>query len=168
MSLGFIRVLVRLKPYVLSFFETLAFPIKKLSRFFIGSIFVPFYHLFYIVRKQIGIAWRPAKNRFMVFVTNRYAVHATVGVIAAVAVFLNLQTTDVRAEAFGEDSLMFAMVTDQDTEIIEESREDASVDIVTVNYREPTALTAYARGVDFIGFGDAPISILGGGALTSP
>lgn len=164
-----IRLLVRVKPHALSFLRTLGGPFKKGARFFVHTVFVPAYHATYILRKQLSKVWRPAKNRFMVFVTNRYAVHVTIGVIAVATILLNVQTTEVRAETFGERSLMYTIATGQDTQLIEEfAVEDSALEIRTVSYRQPTSLSSYSRGIDFISSGEAPVSILGGGALASP
>lgn len=168
-GLSVIRLLVRIKPHALAFFRTLVSPFSKVGRIFVNAFFVPLYHVFYLVRKEIGKAWRPAKNRFMVFVTNRYAVHVTVAAIAAIAIILNIKTTDVRAETFGEKSLMYAIASNQGIEIIEEYAEgDAAVNVVSINYRPPTALSSYARGIDFISSDQVPVTMLGGGALASP
>lgn len=132
-----------------------------------SAVFVPTYRVFYVLKKRLDKAWRPAKNRFMVFVTNRYAVHVTMGVIALVVIGVNVQTTEVRAESFGEKSLMYSIATGEDTQIIEETKEDA-VEITSVSYREATGIASYNRGVDFIGGDQVPVAILGGGTLASP
>ena len=104
----------------------------------------------------------------MVLVTNRFAIHVTVIVIASSAILLNVQTTEVRAETFGERSLMYAIATDQETTLIEEfASENALIETVAVSYRDQTGLSSRTRGVDFISGNEVPLSILGGGALTS-
>ncbi len=106
----------------------------------------------------------------MVFVTNRYAVHVAVGVIACAVVFLNIGTSEVRAETFGEKSLMFAIATNQDVEIIEEFAIDTErAEYMAFSYRPATAISASGRGgTDFINEDTASLSVIGGGALTAP
>lgn len=167
LSLQVIRILVRVKPHVLGLFRSVFGPFRKVGRFLMSAVFVPAYRVFYVIKKRTDKAWRPAKNRFMVFVTNRYAVHVTMGVIALVVIGVNVQTTEVRAETFGERSLMYSIATGEDTEIIEETKATA-VEITSVSYRETTGIASYSRGIDFIGGNQAPVAILGGGALASP
>ena len=61
----------------------------------------------------------------MFLVTNRYVVHATVVSIAVVAGVVNIQLTEVRAAAgtFGQQSLLYRIVTEEDVEVIEEFAE---------------------------------------------
>lgn len=162
-------MLVKVKPRVLKTFSVLLRPFKRTGLFVISTIFVPLYHVFYIAKKQFDRAWRPAKNRFMVFVTNRYAIHVTISIIALVAVGLNIGTQEVRAEVFGEQSLMYALATDQDSQIIEEYASDnVAIAYAPVSYREQTGISAFARNTDGNVQGTLPVSVLGGGALTTP
>ncbi len=58
----------------------------------------------------------------MFFLSNRYTIHGAVILVVFVAVGGNLQFTQARAEAqnFGEKSLLYAIVTDQDVQVIDQ------------------------------------------------
>jgi LysM repeat protein len=96
--------------------------------------------------------YRPAKNKVMVLVANRYVIHIVVAALVLVTVFSNIQTDDVRAETFGQKSLLFSLVAVQD-ELIEEYASDqlVAVQIGHASYREQGSLSSFTRGVDFIG-----------------
>lgn len=105
----------------------------------------------------------------MFLLTNRYAVHATIVLIVASTVVLNIQTTEVRAETFGEKSLLYELVAQEGIEIIEETALDIEdIDVSSVNYRQPGALSSFARGVDFLPLDDVSVSLIGGGGLSAP
>lgn len=164
-ALAFVRLLVAIKPLVLAFFMLLATPFLLIGRFIVNAVIVPMYRYSYGIRKNIARLYKPARNRFMFFVTNRFSVHIAITLIALLIVGMNLQTATVRAETFGEKSLMFQLVAQQDSFLIEETRASAEeLQRVNVNYKQPTALTAITRGTDAItGSG----SVLGGGALSA-
>jgi LysM repeat protein len=152
-----IRFFVWLKPHVLRVLDYAAKPLRSLGRVFL-SVLVPLYHLLYIVRKQLARLYRPAKNKVMVLVANRYVAHGTIAVFVLATVLSNIQTDEVRAETFGQKSLLFSLVAVQD-ELIEEYAVEglAGVQIGNVSYRDGGALS-FARGVDFIGSLDDPTS----------
>lgn len=53
-------------------------------------------------------------------VSNRYVFHVAIVSIAAMASSLNIQSSEVRAETFGENSVLFGLVNQDDSMIVEE------------------------------------------------
>jgi LysM repeat protein len=105
----------------------------------------------------------------MFLLTNRFAVHATIVMVVASTVVLNIQTTQVRAETFGERSLLYELVAQEGIEIIEEMALDIEgIEVSSVSYREPAALSSFARGIDFLPVEDVSVSLIGGGGLSAP
>lgn len=105
----------------------------------------------------------------MLVVTNRFTIHVAVAVIAAVVAVLNIQTTEVRAETFGERSLMYQLVTRQDFELIEEGAVDVqALEVSNISYRDKTALTSYTRGIDFVYSEDSAIALVSGSSIAAP
>ncbi len=139
-----------------------------ISRFvlFLG---MPVYGVYYGVRRRFVLIFGPAKNRFMAIVTNRFLVHFVLAMIVVGVGVLNLQTTQVRAEAFGEKSMLYRLVGPDAGEVIEEyATEYAAIEVVPVHYRETFALQA-SLGVDDIGFGDSDgFSLIGGSIISAP
>lgn len=104
----------------------------------------------------------------MLVLTNRFTIHVVVAVIAVTIAGLNVQAQDVRAETFGQKSYMYALVTNQDYELIEESADSiAAVEVSAFSYRDQTALTSYTRGIDFIHSEDSSIALVGGGSIAA-
>lgn len=159
-----------MKPYVLTTLGRIFYPIRVVGRFLMNAILVPVYHLAYTGRRRLEKLWRPAKNRAMYFLTNRYVVHVVIIFVAFTAVFINIQTNEVRAESFGERSLLYGLISEGDNRIIEEYASDAPIqEYIAMQYREHSALSAYTRGVDAISRSNTTaISFLGGGTLLAP
>ncbi len=144
-------------------------PFRFLVGFFVSAVAMPLYRIYFPIRRHFLALWRPAKSRLMALVTNRYAVHVVMGVIALGVGVLNLQTTEVRAETFGERSLLYALVSQDQIEVIEEYAGDTSLALSPVSYRSNNALSAISRGVDDLGAEDpAAVSLIGGSIITAP
>jgi LysM repeat protein len=114
--------LVRFKAIFLALGNLGATLFRPLGQVFLRFLVLPTYGVSYGLRRRLGRFYRPAKNRLMFFLTNRYAVHAVVIAIAVVAGTVNLGLGEVRAESdeFGQRSLLYSIVTKQEVEVIEE------------------------------------------------
>ncbi len=117
-----IRALVRLKATVLALFGLVSDAFSPFGRVLLRYLILPVYGLSYGLRRRLGNFYRPAKNRVMFLLTNRYAVHAVVIMVAGVAGVVNFGFGEVRAEseAFGQRSILYSIVTKQEIEVIEE------------------------------------------------
>lgn len=80
------------------------------------------YRLAFGLRRRLGNFYRPAKNRLMYVLINRYAVHVVVVAMAVVAGTVNFRIGEVRAEAdtFGERSILYGLISTEQVEVIEE------------------------------------------------
>lgn len=119
LGLGFIRALVYLKPKILVLLDWLLLPARILWALLL-SLAVPVYRVLYMMKKQAGDVYRPAKNRIMYVIANRHTVHVVVGFVLLIAFGFNLHTSTVRAETFGEQSLMYAIVASEGERFTEE------------------------------------------------
>ncbi|MDD4995119.1 MAG: peptidoglycan DD-metalloendopeptidase family protein [Patescibacteria group bacterium] len=63
----------------------------------------------------------PAKNTFMYIFTNRYTIHIAVALIAIFTSVSSLNAYEVRTETFGEGSLLYSIVGNEDLELTEET-----------------------------------------------
>ena len=117
-----IRALVRLKAIALALVDLVIGLFRPFGGFLLRYLILPLYGVSYGVRRRMGNFYRPAKNRLMFLLTNRYAVHAVVIAIAVVAGTVNFGIGDVRAESdsFGQRSILYSIVTKQEVEVIEE------------------------------------------------
>jgi len=144
-GLFMVRMLLRLKGLFQALWSIFARLVRPLARFFFVSILVSAYQITYSMKRRFGHWYRPAKNRAMFFLTNRYALHAVMVVIATVTGVVNVQMTSVRAESIDafNKSLLYSIITKEDSPIIEEFA-DASVTgaSTTDNYVEATVAVA--------------------------
>lgn len=169
LGLGSIRTLVRLKPYVLQTNILIFRPLRAVGSFFIGTVAVPVYRLVLLSRRGLNHLWRPAKNKLMYIISNRYTVHAVMLLIAAVVGVINLGTNEVRAESFGQKSLLYQLASTQDNEIIEEyALEETAPEHVSVSYRGIGALSAVIYGIDNLSYETLATSVVSGGSLSTP
>lgn len=167
LGLVIIRALVALKPRVLAFFGRIGTPFVFVARFLVTA-YVPIHRLQYRLRRNFSSTFGPAKNRLMVLLTHRSMIHIAIASIAAVAVILNIQTDDVRAETFGEKSALYVLIASEGLEIIEEYAIDGEqLDIAAVQYQERQSLVSFARSADNpLGAIESPF--FSGGTLAVP
>lgn len=158
-----------MKPYVVLASRSVFWPLRPLARFFVRFLAVPTYHLSFGLRKASGRLWRPAKNKFMYLISNRYTVHAVMLMIALTVGTINLGTNEVRAESFGQKSLLYSLVSTQDSELIEEYAISESVpERVSVSYRGPGAVSAVTYGIDDLSDEAMATAVVSGGSLSTP
>lgn len=142
-GLGIIHTLVVLKATSRVVARGLARPFSGVWRFALPRVIVPGYHAMYTVRRKITHWYRPAKNRLMYAVANRHMFHTVAIGIAVTAGIVNFQLDDVRAETYGERSLMYGLVTNNTEQLIDQY---ANIDVVgqttPVKYLSAGVLTA--------------------------
>ena len=84
-------------------------------------VFILFgYRIYLLVRAKSSPLTEPAKNIFLFVFTNRYTIH---GVIIAIAVFTgasSINAYEVRSENYGEGSILYHLVGNEEQELIEE------------------------------------------------
>ncbi len=94
-------------------------PLSIVGRFLIRHVGVPMYRLTFYFERQLRRLIVPAKHRALYLVSNRYTVHAAIIAIAAIASSANLNETQVRAESFGSHSMLYELVAEDDSSVIE-------------------------------------------------
>lgn len=98
--------------------ERLLAPLGRLLlRFFI----LPLYRLGVTSKIKFNRLALPARGAVFFLITNRYLLHATMGVLAAVTIVVNLQGKQAYAQDIGQQSILFALATDNRVEIVEEN-----------------------------------------------
>lgn len=165
-GLAGVRLLLRAKSLFGAAWRLFAAVSWPVTRFFFVSLLVPAYQLLYTVKRRFGHWYRPAKNRLMFLLTNRFALHATIVVIAAVTGIVNIQMTSVRAEtidAFNK-SLLYSIITKEESPIIEEFADTGASP--TSSYLENGGLAAGTTSTGEVVIGSS--SFAGGGSLSVP
>lgn len=164
-GLAVVRLLLRVKSASLLGLRFLRAAFRPVARIFFVSLLVPLYQLMYSLRRRIGHWYRPAKNRLMFFLTNRYALHVVVIIIAVVTGTVNVRMTSVRAEtidAFNK-SLLYSIITQQESPFIEEF---AVMDTASSSYIDTGLVGLGTTDTQNVVLGSS--SFAGGGSLAVP
>ena len=112
--------------------------------------------------------YKPAKNKLMAIVANRYLVHAVMVMIATVSIISGTQANHVRAESFGETSLLYGMVSGEQLEIIEErAATTPPVELVGGTYQNFGTLSPLAYGQANTA-PDSSVTFVGGHVIALP
>ncbi len=99
--------------------KSLAAPFKATGLFFIRFVGVPSYRVIFFVRRYVQKVLLPAKHRIVFLVSNRYTMHVMMALIVVGVMWVNLSARDVRAEDFGQKSLLYQLVSEDDSSILE-------------------------------------------------
>lgn len=166
--LSALRGLILVKRHGMKVVLPLVKPVSVVGRFLIRTLGVPGYRIVFFVQRQLAHVLLPAKNRVLYLVSNRYAVHAAVIAIAAVASSANLSQTQVRAETFGSHSMLYALVAQDDTQTIEvvSAADTSNPDAVATSYMDDPAIDAFAH-IDMDYVSESYVATLGG-SVASP
>jgi murein DD-endopeptidase MepM/ murein hydrolase activator NlpD len=112
--LTLLRGLILLKRHGGPALQRIAAPAKSVGLFFVTFIGVPSYRLLFFFRRTFFRVALPAKHRIIYLISNKYAVHALVIIITMSVTFVNLGARDVRAETFGQQSILYGLVSEDD------------------------------------------------------
>lgn len=165
-----IAVLVALKAVTLAVIFFFARLFSPLWRIFVEAIVLPVYGVLYGFRRRLSRFYRPAKNRLMFFLSNRYSLHGVVIVVALVAVGVNLQFQTVRAETgtFAEKSLLYSIVTNQTVETVDEYADlEHPETYAALSYLDDSTLRSGSTGVSEIPAASSA-SVLSDGIIVTP
>ncbi|MBT5808312.1 M23 family metallopeptidase [Candidatus Uhrbacteria bacterium] len=108
-----------LKRHIAKFLGRATAPLMVVGLFFARHIGVPVYRVFFSIRRLIQRLVRPAKHRFIYIISNKYAGHVLIVLIVLSVGYVNLQARDVRAETFGQESLLYQLVASDDADVVE-------------------------------------------------
>lgn len=117
--LGFLRGMVFLKQHGGDWMKKLAAPCIALGLFFIRFVGVPGYRLAFFIRRYVQKVLLPAKSRIVYLISNRYTLHIMMGLIVVGVTWVNLSVRAVRAEDFGQRSLLYRLVAQDDSATLE-------------------------------------------------
>ncbi len=112
--LSLLRGLILVKRHAGSVAGKVFRPIKTVGLFFVRLFGVPLVRVILLTRRSIDRALSPAKHQLVSVISNRFTIHVIMVVIVFSVAFVNISARDVRAEDFGQQSLLYQLVsTDQ-------------------------------------------------------
>jgi len=93
-------------------------------------VVLPVYQLIVLTKLRIQRLALPARGFMLFLVTNKYLFHIAIGTAAAISVFVNLQNRQALAQDAGQHSLLYALMTDGSSEVVQEdvSAQDAKAE----------------------------------------
>ena len=118
-SLGFLRGLIVIKRILVPASAHVFQPFKSVGFVLLKVIGVPMYRGIFFSRRWIHKIFLPAKSRFFYILSNRYSIHAFIIALIAVVGIANIQTRNVRAETFGQKSVLYSLVSVDDSQTVE-------------------------------------------------
>lgn len=126
------------------------------------------YRIYNLLRNRMGHVIMPAKNTFMYLFTNRYTIHAVIVIIAVFTGASSLSAHEVRTERFGEGSLLYSIVGNQELELYEETLDIDSLQQMK-EYNGKDALAVLPQ-VDYseVARGELAQTVAEGSALAVP
>ncbi|OGL67038.1 hypothetical protein A2856_00945 [Candidatus Uhrbacteria bacterium RIFCSPHIGHO2_01_FULL_63_20] len=168
-ALGILYGLIRAKRILAPVGRVLITPLRSAGRFALKVIGVPAYRAVFFVKRQIGRVLLPAKNRATYLVSNRYAIHVAVAAVAAVAGTANVSGGEVRAETFGTESMLYALVVQDDSASVEVVSAAANPSLNNISYFEEDGTIDPRAHLDFHSLDqDYVTTTVGGSAVSSP
>lgn len=106
-------------------FQTIFRPIfsfvSHIFGFFTEFVFLPVYKIILFFRMRLAKVLVSARGFFFLLFTNRYVLHAVIFFISVLTIGGQLQTKYATASDVGQRSLLYAMVTDQRFDVVEET-----------------------------------------------
>jgi LysM repeat protein len=119
-------------------------PISITGLFLVRWVGIPIYRFTFFVRHFFYRIARPTKHKLLSIITNRYTVHAMMVVLVVAVMFVNISTREVRAQTFGQKSILHSLIAvddSQDVEIVTASDSVVSTG-TSVAYLDDTILDA--------------------------
>jgi len=163
-----VRTLVRTKSLGLRSLKVVGRPFLAVGRVVLPHLVVPVYHGLYLLRRRLEHWYRPAKNRFMYALANRHMLHVVAVVIAVVAGVVNFQLGTVRAETYGQRSLMYGLATQHSEQLTDEYANVNRINTSTpIKYLAGTTLTPSLDANTLVGYEQASGSMVIGSSSLS-
>lgn len=96
---------------------------RTLVRWFI----LPTYHAIISANLKLQRLALPTRSFALFFVSNRYLFHAVLALATVATIIVNVQTRQVLAQDVGQNSLLYALATDSEIEIVRETAREETL-----------------------------------------
>ncbi len=170
--LSVLRGLILVKRYGGYGLSALRIPLLATWRFSVRFVGVPLFRVFFLIKRSITKLLLPAKSRVLFVFSNRYAFHVAAVVIVASAGTSNLHARTVRADTYGSNSMLYAMLIgdENETETVVAATDVVAVETVDeggsdISYRDGV-LDPFASDVD-VALEEYVTTAVGGDSVTA-
>jgi murein DD-endopeptidase MepM/ murein hydrolase activator NlpD len=107
------------------------------------GIFVNAYKFALLIQRYLNTLLSPVKNKLLFLFINKYVVHLIIILLAVSVVFFNYQIKETRAESYGENSILYSLVSGSNKELYtEETLEVHEVVVSSYTERQTTTISA--------------------------
>lgn len=145
-AIVFLRAIRVLKKGAERAFQYIAKYLTPVGSFFLRTFVVPIYRVIIMARLRFRRTVMPSRGFALFFVSNKYLFHVVLGAAGAATLLLNLRTGSAQAQDVGQNSLLYALATNSEIEIVQEvAREEEPTHAM---YAEPGTLVAVPH-IDF-------------------
>jgi len=167
--LDFLRGLILLKRHGGPLLRKISAPILTAGHFLVQFFGVPLYRFAFWIKRQTSSVVLPAKHRILYLVSNRYAIHFAVVAIAAMTSMVNLGGSEVRAESFGQKSMLYALVSNETSATVEVVEASGNLVVPQASSYMGGIVVDASAHVDFNYLDEAYVTTtVGGSSVSSP
>ncbi len=143
-------------------------PVRPLGIFLLRVVGIPAYRLIFWTRRHAARVYMPVKHRMLYVISNRYVFHVAMVLIASIVSTISIRGSEVRAETFGEKSILFGLVNQDDSVVVEEQSANVMREVSASSYLETYVVSADdAPDLDVIDE-EYVATTMGGSALLAP
>lgn len=119
-AIALFRLLRLAKRGLQNLFQRLGGLLAPIGRALVRFFVLPIYRLTVTTRLKLNRLALPARGVVLFLITNRYLLHGTLAILALAVILTNVQGKQAHAQDIGQKSILFALATEQRTEIVEE------------------------------------------------
>ncbi len=118
-SLLFLRSLILIKRHGGPILKLINKPVHIAWLFFVRSVGVPIYRVSLLIKRLIARVAKPTKHKLLTIITNRYSAHIIMIILVLIVVSTNLNAREAKAETFGQKSILYSLIADDNLQGIE-------------------------------------------------
>ena len=121
MAIALFRAIRHLKRGLQALLYQVARLLAPLGRLIVSWLILPIYRLAILIKFKSTHLAEPTRGAVLSLVSNRYLFHGVFGIAALATIILNIQTGQALAQDVGHNSLLYALATNSEDEIVQET-----------------------------------------------
>jgi LysM repeat protein len=148
---------------------------KLIGKLTFDFLIFPVYRGVHLVRAKLFNVYSPAKRKVYSILNRNYFIHAIVVILGISVVFNSISAKELREENFGEQTIIYSVMTKDPTEVLTEETSVVSSGDQIISYLDKTAVVETTLGsmetaekVEESLIGEVSTVIEGGSALIKP
>lgn len=127
LAIALFRATRALKRGLQTAFKALGRVLAPVGGVFLGWLVMPIYRAVVTLHLKFQRTVLPTRGLLLFFASNRYLFHAVLAIASIATIVMNLQARQALAQDVGQNSLLYALATDSDVEIVQEVARDGNI-----------------------------------------